>query len=75
LFEAAAKVPGLEVVPSTADGAGRLGIGITWPVPPHSGSAAKPTVLVFDASTYEFLGTSDEAITNLSTVDKAGQRP
>jgi hypothetical protein len=75
LFEAAGKVPGLKVVPNTADGAGRPGIGITWPVPPGSASAAKPMVLVFDASTYEFLGTPDSAVTNLSIVDHSGQRP
>jgi hypothetical protein len=61
-------------VPNTHDGAGRPGIGITWPNPPGSKSSAKPMVLVFDATTYEYLGSPD-AVTHLSIVDESGQRP
>lgn len=75
LWEAAARVPGLKVVEHTEDAAGRAGVGITWPVPEGSLSGAKPVVLVFDANTYEFLGTQSTAVVNLSIVDQAGQRP
>jgi hypothetical protein len=75
LFEAVSRIPGLAVVPNTADGAGRPGIGITWPDLPGSTSKGEPLVVVFDANTYEYLGTQDEAVTTMSIVDQSGQRP
>jgi hypothetical protein len=75
LFKAAAKVPGLEALDRVTDGAGRPGVGITWPVPPGSAPGAKPIVLVFDATTHQFLGTDDSAVTVKTFVDEVGQRP
>ncbi|MEU4769149.1 CU044_5270 family protein [Actinosynnema sp. NPDC023794] len=75
LYEAAARVPGLAVVPDARDAAGRPGVGITWPVPPGSSPEAEPVVIVFDAETYELLGTNFHAITEQAVVDQAGQRP
>jgi len=57
------------------DGAGRPGIGITWPEPPGGTPEAKPVVLVFDATTHEYLGTDSDAVTAKTFVDRAGQRP
>lgn len=75
LYDAAARVPGLSVVPDARDAAGRPGVGITWPVPAGSKAEAKPVVIVFDEDTYELLGTNFHAITALAVVDQAGQRP
>ncbi|KDN18026.1 CU044_5270 family protein [Amycolatopsis rifamycinica] len=75
LFEAAARVPGLTALDHVTDGAGRPGVGITFPVPPGSSPKAKPVVLVFDATTYQFLGTTDSAVTVKTYVDEVGQRP
>jgi hypothetical protein len=75
LFAAAAKVPGLTALDHVTDGAGRPGVGITWPVPPGASSKAKPVVLVFDATTHQFLGTDSEAVTAKAFVDQLGQRP
>ncbi|MEV5714946.1 CU044_5270 family protein [Amycolatopsis mediterranei] len=75
LFEAAARVPGLTALDHVTDGAGRPGVGITFPVPPGSSPEAKPMVVVFDATTYQFLGTTDSAVTVKTYVDEVGQRP
>ncbi|MFE2756622.1 CU044_5270 family protein, partial [Actinosynnema sp. NPDC059335] len=75
LYEAAARVPGLSVVPDARDAAGRAGVGITWPVPAGSSPEAKPVVIVFDAETYELLGTNFHAIVEQAVVDQAGQQP
>jgi hypothetical protein len=75
LFGAAARVPGLTALDHVTDGAGRPGVGITWPVPPGSSAEAKPLVIVFDATTYQFLGTPDTAVTVKTYVDEVGQRP
>jgi hypothetical protein len=74
LFEAAARVPGLTALDHVTDGAGRPGVGITWPVPPGSGPKAKPMVLVFDATTFQFLGTDDSAVMVKTYVNEVGQR-
>ncbi len=74
LFEAAARVPGLKALDHVADAAGRPGVGIEFPVSPGS-PKAKPIVLVFDATTYRFLGTTDSAVTVQAYVDEVGQRP
>ncbi|MFJ9779686.1 CU044_5270 family protein [Amycolatopsis sp. NPDC101161] len=75
LFEAAAKVPGLTALDHVTDGAGRPGVGIRFPMPPGSAPKAKPIVLVFDATTHQFLGTQDSAVTVKTYVDEVGQRP
>ncbi|NUT49307.1 MAG: CU044_5270 family protein, partial [Saccharothrix sp.] len=75
LYDAAARVPGLTVVPDARDAAGRQGIGITWPVPEGSAPEADPVVIVFDARSYELLGTNFHAIVAQEVVDQAGQRP
>lgn len=72
LYEAAARVPGLRTVPDATDGAGRRGIGITWPVPEGSDKEARPTVVVFDAKTYAHLGTQHDSVQRIAIVDKAG---
>ncbi|MEU4681389.1 CU044_5270 family protein [Micromonospora sp. NPDC023737] len=70
LYQAAAKIPGLRAVPDVKDGAGRPGIGITW------SSEGKTGVLVFDASTYAFLGMADTSATlEVAVVTAAGRRP
>ncbi|MET9000116.1 CU044_5270 family protein [Amycolatopsis sp. NPDC004169] len=75
LFEAAAKVPGLTALDHVTDGAGRPGVGIEFPVSSGSSPKAQPIVLVFDATTYQFLGTTDSAVTVKTYVDAVGQRP
>ncbi|MDQ7805431.1 CU044_5270 family protein [Amycolatopsis sp. A133] len=75
LFEAAARVPGLTALDHVTDGAGRPGVGIEFPMPPGSSPKAKPIVLVFDATTFQFLGTTDSAVTVKTYVDEVGQRP
>ncbi|QQQ74645.1 CU044_5270 family protein [Saccharothrix sp. 6-C] len=75
LYEAAARVPGLSVVRDARDAAGRPGVGITWPVPPGASPDAEPVTVVFDARTYELLGTNFHAITAQAVVDQVGQRP
>jgi hypothetical protein len=74
LFEAAARVPGLTALDHVTDGAGRPGVGITWPPPPGSGPKAKPIVLVFDATTFQFLGTDESAVMVKTYVNEVGQR-
>ncbi|MEU4247985.1 CU044_5270 family protein [Amycolatopsis sp. NPDC026612] len=75
LFAAAAKVPGAQALDHVTDGAGRPGVGITWRDFPGSTPGSKPFVLVFDATTYQFLGTPDSAVTVKTYVDQVGQRP
>ncbi|PSL53085.1 hypothetical protein B0I31_110176 [Saccharothrix carnea] len=75
LYEAAARVPGLSVVPDARDAAGRPGLGITWPPPAGSEADAEPVVIVFDPTTYELLGTTFHAIEAQAVVDQPGQRP
>lgn len=72
LYEAAARVAGLRTVPDVKDGAGRQGIGITWPVPAGSDKEAKPIVVVFDAKTYAHLGTQQDSVQRIAVVDQVG---
>lgn len=72
LFEAASRVPGLTVVQNVS--AGRPGIGISWPVPAGSSPSAKPVVMVFDKTTYEYLGTKNEPMDAAAFVDQVGDR-
>ncbi|MEU7531035.1 CU044_5270 family protein [Saccharothrix sp. NPDC042600] len=75
LFEAAAKVEGLEVVRDTRDTTGRPAVGIEWPAPVAPGDKPRKTTLYFDPATYEYLGTSYGPAEKLSIVDEVGQRP
>lgn len=72
LYEAAARVPGLQTVPNAKDGAGRPGIGITWPVPKGSSKEAQQPVVVFDAETYAYLGTDYDSVQRLAVVNEVG---
>ncbi|MEV0068493.1 MULTISPECIES: CU044_5270 family protein [unclassified Amycolatopsis] len=67
LFDAAAKVPGLQAVDHVTDAAGRPGVGITWP--------GHGVTLVFDAKTYTYLGTTQGAVVGYGIVDHVGQLP
>ena len=80
LCEAAAKLPGMQVIPDAVDGAGRHGLGVAWT---YSGGRM---TLVFQPSTYLFLGTHNDppnaesssggtAILQRAIVDRVGQRP
>ncbi|GAA0233973.1 hypothetical protein GCM10010492_36010 [Saccharothrix mutabilis subsp. mutabilis] len=75
LFEAAAKVEGLQVVRDTQDTTGRPAVGIEWPAPVAPGDKPKKTTLYFDPATYEYLGTSYGPAEQMSIVDEVGQRP
>jgi hypothetical protein len=74
LYQAAAKAPGLKALDHVTDGTGRPGVGITW-TDPADPPGFKGIVMVFDAETYQFLGTQDSAVTVKTFVDEAGQRP
>ncbi|WP_326836002.1 CU044_5270 family protein [Amycolatopsis rhabdoformis] len=67
LFDAAAKVPGLQAVDHVTDAAGRPGVGITWP--------GHGVTLVFDAKTFTYLGTTQGAVVGYGIVDRPGQLP
>ncbi|MFF1624117.1 CU044_5270 family protein [Streptomyces sp. NPDC058251] len=87
LFRAAAKIPGVVVVPDAVDAAGRRGVGVARE------DGGEREELIFDAKTKEYLGerviavedlpsgfkkgqiTGTSAILNRTVVDKAGQRP
>ncbi|OXM54450.1 CU044_5270 family protein [Amycolatopsis alba] len=76
LYGAAAKVPGLRAVDHVKDGAGRPGVGITWPLRPEDDpKMAKPVVIVFAADTFLYLGTNSTAVTASGVVDAVGRRP
>ncbi|MFC3448288.1 CU044_5270 family protein [Amycolatopsis speibonae] len=76
LYGAAAKVPGLRAVDHVQDGAGRPGVGITWPLKPEDDpEVAKPTMIVFAAGTFLYLGGNGAAVTASGVVDAVGQRP
>ncbi|WP_409495461.1 CU044_5270 family protein [Amycolatopsis sp. cmx-11-12] len=76
LFRAAAKVPGLRAVDHAKDGAGRPGVGITWPLRPEDDpKMAKPDMIVFAADTFLYLGGNGTAVTASGVVDAVGQRP
>jgi hypothetical protein len=73
LFEAAARIPGLRVVPNDTDAAGRPGVGVAWSFEGRSGR------IVFDAETYALLGVwagrGGSAVLRVAIVDEVGQRP
>ncbi|MER7011028.1 CU044_5270 family protein [Saccharopolyspora sp. NPDC000359] len=70
LFEAAAKIPGVAVVPDAKDPSGRSGIGVSLPNPD-----GPPEVLIFDRNSYAFLGTQNSAQLELYITDQPGHRP
>jgi len=70
LYDAAALIDGIEVVPDVVDGAGRPGVGVGWS---YGGGRV---VMVFDPNTHALLGFQDsEAIVAATIVDVVGQRP
>ncbi|MEV2216601.1 CU044_5270 family protein [Streptomyces sp. NPDC050997] len=86
-FEALATVPGVKVLPGQTDAGGRAGIGIQYVGPPNTPWADGERVLVFDAKTYQYLGTRDQRKVGAVTyeqwsytaahgvVDRVKQRP
>ncbi|MCS7478272.1 CU044_5270 family protein [Umezawaea endophytica] len=84
LFQAASRVPGLEVVRDVRDSTGKPAIGIAWPRPLGASPSAPPPgkpvgsgtmILVFDPTTYEYLGSPTRAAGTVTVVDEVGQRP
>jgi hypothetical protein len=78
LFQFLATTRGLTVDPSVQDVAGRPGIGIEWPYLGSSG------MLIFDASSYQYLGLTTrgingdiggDALLQTAIVNAAGQQP
>jgi len=70
LYDAAALIDGVEIVPDAVDGAGRPGVGVAWS---YGGGR---TVMVFDPNTHALLGFQDnEALVAATIVDSVGQRP
>jgi hypothetical protein len=81
IYQALAKVRGVNLIPDAVDGAGRhgLGVGISLPgaqkdTADKQESAAKLT-MIFDPKTYAFLGTPTTALVRKAIVDRVGQLP
>ncbi|MFF8512864.1 CU044_5270 family protein [Streptomyces sp. NPDC015492] len=87
LYKAAAKIPGVSVVPDAVDAAGRQGIGVAF-----LRSSGERTEWIFNKKTLDFLGersvmakdtdwakkgqvTSSAAVLRSGIVDKPGQHP
>ncbi|MFI1360607.1 CU044_5270 family protein [Streptomyces sp. NPDC020898] len=79
LYRAAAKIPGVEVVPDVTDTVGREGIAVT-----RSGGDGEVEQLIFDRETYTFLGervlddgklVGSTSVLERTVVDRTGQRP
>ncbi len=79
LYRAAAKIPGVEVVPDVKDTTGRTGIAVT-----RTGADGEEEQLIFDRKTYTFLGervlrdgelVGSSSILERAVVDRTGQRP
>ncbi|SDP72555.1 hypothetical protein SAMN04487981_13535 [Streptomyces sp. cf386] len=69
LYRAAAKIPGVSVVPVAKDYTGRSGIGLSFE------ERDGRTVWVFDKKSLDFLGSADEALLDVGLVDKVGGTP
>ncbi|WDV52408.1 CU044_5270 family protein [Streptomyces coeruleorubidus] len=69
LYRAAAKIPGVSVVPKATDAAGRHGIGLTFK------DRDEVDTWVFDRTTLDYLGTDEKALLNIGIVDRIGQQP
>jgi hypothetical protein len=67
MFEAVRDVPGISVVPGARDAAGRVGIGVRW-------SYGAPMTMVFDPTSYRYLGSTFDAVLSRKIVDRVGQR-
>ncbi|MFF3376026.1 CU044_5270 family protein [Streptomyces sp. NPDC002680] len=79
LYRAAAKIPGVEVVPDVKDAAGRTGIAVT-----RTGADGEEEQLIFDRKKYTFLGerllddgklAGSSSVLERAVVDRTGQRP
>ena len=66
LYQAAAKIPGIVLIPDAVDAAGRHGVGVAW-------SYGGREMLIFDSTTYRFLGSDKSAVLALDVVDEVGQ--
>ncbi|MCX4473632.1 CU044_5270 family protein [Micromonospora sp. NBC_01655] len=66
IFKALAKLPGVTAVANVQDGAGRQGIGI---------SAGGHEALVFDSTSFAFLGTTSSAVMRQGATTEAGKIP
>ncbi|SDX93082.1 hypothetical protein SAMN05216215_1017117 [Saccharopolyspora shandongensis] len=73
VFEAATKVPGISVVEDAKDAIGRTGVGISFPKP--DGENIREEILVFDPTTYAYLGSTFSAEVETAFVDEVRQRP
>ncbi|SFP46607.1 hypothetical protein SAMN05421810_102669 [Amycolatopsis arida] len=71
VFEALAKVDGVELVDGVRDAAGRTGVGVAWA---HAGEPAA-VKLIFDPETHAYLGSPETSLVELALVDEVGQRP
>ncbi|MFJ8465529.1 CU044_5270 family protein [Streptomyces swartbergensis] len=69
LYRAAAKIPGVSVVPKATDAAGRHGIGLTFQ------DGEDLDTWVFDRTTLDYLGTDEKALLDIGIVDRIGQQP
>lgn len=69
LYRAAAKIPGVSVVPDAKDYTGRPGIGLTFK------ERDDRTVWVFDKNSLAFLGSTDEALLDVGVADETGETP
>ncbi|WP_051790919.1 CU044_5270 family protein [Amycolatopsis jejuensis] len=65
VFDAVARVPGLQAVENTTDAAGRPGVGVRW----------EGATLVFDPMSHAYLGTNEAAVVGYGIVDRPGQLP
>jgi hypothetical protein len=69
IYRALAQLPGVRVVDHVKDAAGRSGVGLTFT------GASKNYAWVFDASSLNYLGTTDAALLGVGVADKPGEVP
>jgi hypothetical protein len=81
LYEALAKIPGVTIFPDLVDLAGRPGVGVGMghivPSHPANGRTTAPAdaAMIFDPTTYAFLGSGHTAQLRQAIVDQPGQQP
>jgi hypothetical protein len=74
IFEALARIPGVEMTEEEVDARGRHGVGFKGPMP-------RFPVDIIEPGTYEYLGQIDagdeqrSAVVKRAVVDRIGQRP
>lgn len=85
-YQVLSQIPGLKVVPKTADVLGRAGVGVRWRLGTGRNTISTYT-LIFDRHTYQLLGMNwtgtlglggapgGLALVKLAIVNKAGQLP